>query len=397
MRVLVLHSLPNDLVDYASHIDHEKHDVTYLTSPLRRSGVPSGVPHTVALRSPGERSASSVLASLGNSPMPEAIVALSEIDQIPAAELRQALNIEVGLDLNVATLFRDKLLMKTRIAHAGLEVPRFLPLSSTDPRTPSPGWTGRTILKPIDGAGSINTYDCADVQAAIHCFRSMSTNQRFELEEFINLPVLHIDGLAYAGEIVTIQAGRYIGNCLEYSGGAPLGSVQIDTPSVLQTWTQEVLRALGLRDGPFHVEAFSSGDRYIFLEAAARCGSRGTVEAYREATGLNLLGLAAQTGIGEHTASGPLLPGRQDARFGWFLVPGHHLSVERIRVKVPDRLRVHPLVKMWCQISPNATRHSEPSYSYHNVPLGGLLGPGRSDELEDLIRQIFSEAKVNSG
>lgn len=80
----------------------------------------------------------------------------------------------------------------------------------------------------------------------------------FEVEEYINGAILHIDGLVKNGKLGVCVASEYLGTCLDYANGFPLGSFQIETTRAIKQWTQQCLQAVDIQQGCFHLEAIST-------------------------------------------------------------------------------------------------------------------------------------------
>lgn len=158
MRVLVMHSLSDSFVRYAESIDHDKHEVTYVCTPERRATLPSGVRAITIERSGAQDVAKDVLSAVAGIPKPDTVIALSEFDLIPAAQVRMELEVP-GPNVHQALAVRDKLVMKSAIAAADLQVPRFASLGEAlDKGAHMLPWHGRTVLKPVAGASSKETY-----------------------------------------------------------------------------------------------------------------------------------------------------------------------------------------------------------------------------------------------
>lgn len=392
MRILVLHHLPESYVGYAAHLDHDEHDVTYLSIRESMSTLPANVRARIIELPPGGDRAEQVLAVVSGSPVPDLIVALAELDQVPAARVREALGIP-GARVRDALLVRDKVVMKAAVAGAGLRVPRFAPLDgSPGPDPGAVGWSGPTILKPRAGASSRDTYtftSLPETLAAVRAGLIGTAAQEFEIEEFVEGRVLHIDGLLAQGTLIAIQASRYVGDCLGYARGEPLGSVQFDTEPALVDWSLRCLKAVGITHGAFHLEAIESADGLVFLEVAARCGSVGVVDAFRLATGLHQPGTALRLIVGGEAGLERVRTSGDRERYGWFVFPGHTLGSPYCRVSGESAFRDDPLVRIWRQRATDEPVSCTMSYSYAKAPVGGLLGPGSTQDLERFLTDLF--------
>ncbi|WP_322726533.1 ATP-grasp domain-containing protein [Streptomyces spongiae] len=352
----------------------------------------------VVERSDDEDTATAVLSAIKGLPEPDTVVALSEFDLVPAAQVREELGVP-GPRVDDALTVRDKLVMKSAVAAAGLRTPRFASLDQAlDLGAASLPWQGRTVLKPVAGASSKETHTFASPSEALQAVRDGEVRcsaTDFQIEEFVVGPILHIDGLLTAGEPVVIQASRYIGTCLDYARGQPLGSAQTDTEPDLVDWALRCLKAVGVESGPFHLEAIETARGPVFLEVGARCGSVGVVDAFERATGVRLPGAAVRLQVdGASALPRPRLPGPGE-RYGWFLLPGHTLGSAYCRISGEQGFRHDPLVRHWEQRREDEPLRNAASYAYRNVPLGGLLGPGSHSALERFITQLFKSVRVD--
>jgi hypothetical protein len=197
-----------------------------------------------------------------------------------------------------------------------------------------------------------------------------------------------------AGVPLFIQASGYVGDCLRYTWGEPLGSVQLDPEPALTDWSVRGLKAVGITDGPFHLEAIDTAAGPVFLEVAARCGSAGVVDALELATGVRQPGAAVRLAAdGAAAVPRARAPGRHD-RHGWFVFPGHTLGSRYARVSGEREFRAHPLVRFWAQRAPDEPVSATASYSYARVPLGGVIGPGSTDDLHGYLTSLFTSVHV---
>lgn len=148
---------------------------------------------------------------------------------------------------------------------------------------------------------------------------SVDTFDDYEIEEFIDNDVCHIDGLVYDGEIIFCVASKYIGNCFGYTNGEILGS--ISCPKYLQSkardFAEKINRDLHILNGAFHLEAFIRDNEFVFLEIGMRPGGSEIVPTIFLATGVDLSieHLRAQIGIK------PVINNIDTKCFGWLNYP----------------------------------------------------------------------------
>ncbi|MFY1633687.1 ATP-grasp domain-containing protein [Solwaraspora sp. WMMB335] len=397
MRILVLHSLSDSFAGYSANIDHFQHEVTYVGTADRLTTVPHSVPLRAIERSGSGDTAQEVLSAVAGRPAPDVVLALSEFDLIPAAHIRESLGVP-GPTVREVLPSRDKVVMKSAVAAAGVRVPRFMSLASAVRcGASSLPWTGSTVVKPVAGASSAGVVTFPSPGTALEAVSEAGSSgqvEDWEIEEFVDGRVLHIDGLMAGGTLAVIQASRYVGTCLGYAYGAPLGSIQTETGGALADWSLSCLKAVGIIDGPFHLEAIESSDGLVFLEVAARCGSGGTMDTFELATGVRLPGAAIRLAVeGASALPPPRLPEAEE-RFGWFTFPGHTLGTPYCRISGLDEFRDGPLIRRWVE-----RRNAKPlrptiSYAFAHVPLGGLIGPGSTESLERYLTDLFESVRV---
>jgi hypothetical protein len=393
MEILVIHSRPDYLIHYGDNIDHDAHDVTYISTPERRNTLPKGVRCHVIERPGVGDIATEVLTAVAGMPKPDLVLALSEFDMIAAGEVREALGV-AGPKLSDARLVRDKVVMKSAVAAAGIRVPRFLSLADIDDISSVP-WDSATVLKPSAGAlsqGVVVFPSASEALAAAWDTVAPDDVGDFEIEEFLPGRVIHIDGVMAGGRALVLQPSRYVNTCLAYAGGTALGSVQFGASDALVDWTLHCLLAVGITNGPFHLEAIEAADGLAFMEVAARWAGGGVVDALELATGLWQPSAAVQLAVNGPSGLPQLRIPEPDQRYGWFLIPGHKLGSTFCRISGESAFRDHPLIQIWEQRAPDESVRF--SYARANVPVGGVIGPAPTHELEDFLLRLFESVEV---
>jgi hypothetical protein len=212
---------------------------------------------------------------------PVAVVGLFEYTTLPAARLREHFAVP-GVDVGTALRFRDKILMKQMLREV-VPVPRFWPVGAATTAAELTaivsGLPGKVVLKPTRQAASIGVRLFDRGADLLQYADAEGIQDGYEVEEFIEGTVCHVDGIVRDGRVLFLSAAEYfLGSCFTFqnSGVGPLASVTIDDSALVRRiadFTDRVLAALGLRDGSFHLELFltPSGD-LVFLEIANRFG-----------------------------------------------------------------------------------------------------------------------------
>ncbi|MEU5427056.1 ATP-grasp domain-containing protein [Streptomyces olivoreticuli] len=393
MHILVMHRVPDSFVRYAEQIDHEAHDVTYVSAPDRLATLPDGVRGRRIERAGTGDTADEVLAAVAGLPRPDLVVALSEYDLLPAARVREALGVD-GPDVRAVLPTRDKVVMKSAVAAAGIRAPRFSPLATALAQgAGSLPWSGRTVLKPLAGASSEGISTHPGPAEALAAATGVDVDS-FEVEEFVEGPIIHVDGLLAKGAPVAVQASRYVGTCLGYAAGRPLGSVQIDTTPGITEWALACLRAVGIEDGPFHLEGIQTPEGLVFLEVGARVGGADVVDTFELATGVHMPSVQVRLMV-DGSGALPLArtPG-PDERYGWFAVPGHTLGTRYCRIEGEKPFRDDPVVLRWLQRTPDEPVKDVITYADADVPIAGVVGPATTDRLERFFTEFFASVSV---
>ncbi|HWF82245.1 MAG TPA: ATP-grasp domain-containing protein [Streptosporangiaceae bacterium] len=236
------------------------------------------------------------------------IVGLSEYDLLTAAQLREAMSLP-GYPVALVRHFKDKLIMKKAVANAGLRTPRYRaiePCTSADELISDFGLP--MILKPRNGAASLGVVLVWDRPELIAALAEVPLAD-YECEEYIRGDILHVDGIRRQGRYHFVSVSCYINTCLDFAGGRPLGSVVLDPGPRVEAaakFAGDCLDALGLQDGPFHLELFEepSGD-LIFLEVGLRPGGGEIPFIHRDLFGIDLFCEAFRASLGLPAATCP--------------------------------------------------------------------------------------------
>lgn len=276
-----------------------------------------------------EMTLAGVLAALDQAGVRHLITRVACMDEqyvLLAAKIREALGLP-GQSFLSARAFRNKLFMKEYLRTAGsFKLPAFwspLQRRSREEVFPAAG-IGPVVRKPLLGSGGIEVR----IFPGIEDVDPVAQDEM--LEAFIDLPMLHVDGLVVDGELSFFAVSRYINFCLSFTNFTYVASEfshDAELNRRVEAAMREVFRLLpAFQDGAFHLEMFYSDTELYFCEIASRPGGIGIVAAIEAAYGVNLYqaSYAAQCG-----APSPL-PRARRAETSWLLVPhGVPLSVDR--------------------------------------------------------------------
>lgn len=197
-----------------------------------------------------------------------------------AAKLREALGVP-GMSLEKVVGFRDKAIMKERIAHAGLRVPHFARARTADEIRAAIARIGYpVIVKPIAGAGSHDTHRLrsdADLEAILPTLRHVP---EVSVEEFIEGEEFTYDTVCIDGIPIFENVAQYVPTPLERRKHEWISPAQIIFKDPYQPELMPgielgrgVLAALGMETGFTHMEWFKKPDgEVVFGEIAVRPG-----------------------------------------------------------------------------------------------------------------------------
>ncbi|MCX4527046.1 MULTISPECIES: acetyl-CoA carboxylase biotin carboxylase subunit family protein [unclassified Streptomyces] len=410
MDILILHRVPYPKIEYARGIDHARHRVTYLGTRAALATLPVGLPCERVER-PGEGAAFDEAAAwLDGVRRPfDRIISLSEYELLDAARLRERYGVP-GAPVEQVTLARDKILMKQAVADAGLRAPRFLSLADFLERGGAAPWTGATVLKPHRGASSVDVTvfsSAAEAHEAVAARRTgvgeLDAAERtgavsgFEVEEFVEGPVRHYDGLVEGGKVLALGASEYLGTCLAYAQGLPMGSFQIDCPDEVRDWVTDVLAAVRIEDGSFHLEAIVHDGEPVFLEVGNRVGGADVVAVFELATGIHLPSWELRILLGEQVADALPPPPAERSWYGWFVHPGHHLAGEVFDgFDGAGAYRTAPETVTWHELTPGSPLPGHITYGAHETALAGIAVTASPARTRDWMAGLFRSLRIRT-
>lgn len=276
--ILIINRWDDDFSRYDEYIDHQHHRVSYVTNPagskIVRTELARGVEIVPDITDRAAVVAAAARLSAEEGPFTR-VLCLSEFDLETGAAVREALNVPGVWPLQVQR-YKDKVVMKQVIGAAGIRAPRYLSLAPAPTAELLLERLGLPlILKPRIGASSrgvIKIETAAELTTAL----GHVPLGDYEAEQYVEGPIFHVDGLVREGTPLFSTVSRYINTCLSFNHGVPLGSVLLEESEEkreLLAFTGEVLRALELGTGAFHLELIRGSDgQLIFLEIGARVG-----------------------------------------------------------------------------------------------------------------------------
>jgi formate-dependent phosphoribosylglycinamide formyltransferase (GAR transformylase) len=213
-----------------------------------------------------------------------------------AARLREELGLP-GLTVAQTVPFRDKERMKQLLDAAGLRTPWH-----TEASTVADVWAAAErvgyplIVKPIDGAGSADTYradSAAELDAILPMIRHVP---KVSVEEFIEAEEFTYDTICAGGQILFENICQYHPRPLltkmhEWISPVTVALRDLDEPGLQggRELGASVIGALGFRDGFTHMEWYRKADgEVVFGEIGARPPGARTVDVMNYATDADL-------------------------------------------------------------------------------------------------------------
>ena len=195
-----------------------------------------------------------------------------------AARLREAIGAP-GTTVEQAVTFRDKGLMKDVLARAGIRIPYAFRSTTVDGVREAAEEIGfPLIVKPISGAGSLDTYRIADrveLDAALPRLRHID---EVSVEEFIDGEEFTYDTVCADGRIAFFNICEYrprplVGKQVEWVSQQVIAHRDVDAPQLAggRAMGEAVIAAMGFHSGFTHMEWYRTWDgEVVFGEIGAR-------------------------------------------------------------------------------------------------------------------------------
>jgi biotin carboxylase len=205
---------------------------------------------------------------------------------ILAARLRERWGIP-GMSVDTVRGFRDKQLMKERVAKAGLRVPRSFRVRTVSQAHEACARLGfPLVVKPIAGAGSADTYMCRDEKSFTEVLAKTGRVVEASVEEYIEGEEFTYDTVCIDGKPAIENVAQYLPKPIEARSEEWISPVIITVRDLSQPKIQKgialgrnVLAALGMGDGFTHMEwFFTPKGEAVFGEIGCRPGGARLVD-----------------------------------------------------------------------------------------------------------------------
>jgi len=235
------------------------------------------------------------------------VICLWEPGVLLAAKIREALSVP-GMTLEEATPFRDKDTMKERVSAAGIRTPRHRSATTAKEVREAAKKIGfPVIVKPIAGAGSMDTYRANDAKELDAALGKMGHIDKVNVEEFVDGEEYTYDTICVDGRIMYQNVSYYRPRPLAFRSTEWISPMtyclrDLSDPQLAHgiAMGKEVLKALDFHTGFTHMEWYRKTDgETVFGEIAARPPGANTVDLMNFASDIDLF-----TGYAEAEVTG---------------------------------------------------------------------------------------------
>jgi len=214
------------------------------------------------------------------------VVCMWEPGVVLAARLREALGVP-GQRVEQATSFRNKDVMKQAVTRAGIRTARHAAATTiAQVRSAAESIGFPVIVKPIAGAGSMDTFRAGSMAELERELAKVTTYDEVNVEEFIEgdeytYDTISVDGTPVYENVCFYRPNPLIARSTEWISPQTLALRDL-TPTPVAAGIamgRDVLKALGFRTGFTHMEFFwTPKGEAIFGEIAARPAGAHTVD-----------------------------------------------------------------------------------------------------------------------
>lgn len=231
------------------------------------------------------------------------VVGMDEFDVLPAARVREYLQIFKGLSRSHAMRFRDKLMMRNIASSNGIDCPEFIgifnPKDINDylERVPAP-W----IIKPRTEVSAFGIRKCETVEEVWNVLTDLDSRDtwrdhpsKYQIERFIEGNVYHVDSVIDDGKVLACGVSEYGTTPFKVThGGGVFTTSTMDHKSKdrreLEKLNKKLLKVFKHEKGVAHAEFLKSDadGKFYLVEVAARVGGAYIANVLEQACGFNL-------------------------------------------------------------------------------------------------------------
>jgi biotin carboxylase len=279
------------------------------------------------------------LDQLAPLPKVDAVLTTHEYAVVPAAVLGAQLG-AIAADPEMALACRDKAVQKRRWQAAGIRTARHLVLTDalTDAArvaelVAAAGLAFPVIVKPVAAGGGIAVSVARSAEEVVAAAGADDDLRRILVEEFVDAPEWHVDGVVRDGAIEAMMVSQYGEPLLCTKQGRPMRSVSYPPTGHPELYaeaaeiTGRALAALGVATSVFHFELFGGPGAFVANELACRPGGSMLGRVAEKTIGVDLWAAATQLYTGDPVEA---LRGA-DGVHGWTHLPSVPGQVNRVR------------------------------------------------------------------
>jgi biotin carboxylase len=224
------------------------------------------------------------------------VICLWEPGVVLAAKLRAALGVK-GLSVDDAIAFRNKDIMKARVSAAGIRTPKHRgATSAAEVRKAAEEIGYPLIIKPIDGAGSMDTFRVDDAKELESAIKRMPHIDHVNIEEFIEAEEFTFDTVCVDGKMQFFNVGFYRPRPLAARSNEWISPQTLCLRDVNSAWVAggvkmgaDVLAAMNPGNAFTHMEWYRKSDgEVVFGEIAVRPPGARTVDLMNYVSDIDL-------------------------------------------------------------------------------------------------------------
>ncbi|MFP8644569.1 acetyl-CoA carboxylase biotin carboxylase subunit family protein [Priestia aryabhattai] len=206
------------------------------------------------------------------------VISTHEHTVLPAATIRSKFDID-GLKIEQGISLRDKNEMKSKVNEYGILTPDFKHLDKDcleDSVKKFIEKYKKIVVKPSNQAGSYNLLISDDLEESlIHAQKLLNASNKVTIEQYIDLPIMHFDGVAIKGNVKFLSVSKKMGTCYDYvTNRENLTTIIVKDSNIYKfakDYVTECLKALRIENLVFHLEVFNkNNEEFLFLEIAGR-------------------------------------------------------------------------------------------------------------------------------
>ena len=202
-----------------------------------------------------------------------------------AAYLADALGLP-GIGYETALKFTDKFIMREEAQRAGLNVPQYIQVNSSDEavlRVKSTGMSYPLVIKPVDSSASrgvVKVYNESSLKSSIKESFACSYKKQVIIEEFIEGQEYVVEAYTHNYDVMNLMVGHrdyfnidgaFIPSATVFRDANSAGS---EIEQNLQAVNSRLITSMGLKFGITHAEYIQSkqNNKIYLVEIAARGG-----------------------------------------------------------------------------------------------------------------------------